>query len=94
MKLRLDIQLSGGEGGPINRFDSATFVCMSQARTWSSNVICRGSLLYSVKMRFVDIGGIDNHHCLNFLFTIAIDEALFLIIIWTHLPSYLPRNAV
>jgi hypothetical protein len=27
---------------PINRFNPATFVCLSQARTWISNVICRG----------------------------------------------------
>jgi len=30
---------------PINRFNTATFVCLSQTRTWISNVICR-SLFY------------------------------------------------
>ena len=39
--LPLEIQLSRGEGwDPINRFNSATFLCLSQARTWISNVIC------------------------------------------------------
>jgi hypothetical protein len=39
--LPLEIQLSRGEGwDPINRFNPATFLCLSQARTWISNVIC------------------------------------------------------
>jgi len=43
-------------------------------RTWISNIICHG--LFCVQLRwevivcFVDIGGIDNYHSLNFLFII------------------------
>ena len=36
----LEIQLSSGEGwNPINLVNSVTFLCLSQARTWISNVI-------------------------------------------------------
>ena len=34
--------------GPINRFSSATFVCMSQAKTWVSNTIYHGLIVCSV----------------------------------------------
>jgi len=38
--LSLEIYLARADGwDPINRFNSATFVCLSQARTWISNVI-------------------------------------------------------
>jgi hypothetical protein len=50
-------------------------LCLSQARTWISNVICHGllcvqwvQLRWEVIVCLVDIGGIDDHHCLNFLF--------------------------
>jgi hypothetical protein len=33
---------------PINRFHPFTFLCLSQARAWISNVICCGLLLCSV----------------------------------------------
>ena len=47
---RVGIQLSRGEGwDPINWYNPATFLCLSQARTWISNVICRS--VSSVKMR-------------------------------------------
>ena len=53
--LPLEIQLSRGEGwNPINWFNPTTYVCLSQAGTWISNVICRGLFLcslISVKMR-------------------------------------------
>jgi len=29
-------------GDPINQFNPATFLKLSQSRTWISNVICRG----------------------------------------------------
>jgi hypothetical protein len=39
----LEIQLSRGEGlDPVNQFNPATFLFLSQARTWISNVICSG----------------------------------------------------
>ena len=72
---RVEIQLSRGEGwDPINRFNPATLLCLSQ--TWISNVICGGLFMFSefrweVILRFVDIGEIDDHHCLNFLFIIV-----------------------
>jgi len=47
--LSLEIQLSRrGELEPINRFSSATFVCMSQAKTWVSNTIYHGLFVCSV----------------------------------------------
>jgi hypothetical protein len=41
--------------------------------TWIPNVICRGLFVFSelrwkVIIRFVYIGEISDHHCLNFLF--------------------------
>ena len=47
-----------------------TFWCLSQARTWISNVIYCGFLfcIQWVKVRFIDIDGIADHHCLNSLF--------------------------
>ena len=40
--LLLEIQLSWGESWvPINGFNLAICMCLSQARTWISNVICR-----------------------------------------------------
>jgi len=72
--LSLDIQLSRGEAwDPINRFNTAAFLCLSQAMTWIFNVILRDPFVFSelkwgVIVRFVDIGGIVDHHCLNFLF--------------------------
>ena len=67
-----------GKRGPINRFHPATFVCLSQAWTWISSVICRGifcvqwvQLSWEVINGFVDIGGIDDHHCLYVIFITA-----------------------
>jgi hypothetical protein len=34
--------------GPINLFHPTTFLCLSQARTWISNVICCGIFLFSM----------------------------------------------
>ena len=61
-------------GIPFYQFNPATCLCLSQARTWIS-IICRGLFCVQwVQLRreaivcFVDIGGIDDHHCLKFLF--------------------------
>jgi len=44
--LTLEIHLSREEGwDTINRFNPATFLCLSHARTWISNVICRDHFL-------------------------------------------------
>ena len=57
-------------------FNTATFVCLSHARTWISNVICHGifvvfhGLRWEEVVRFVDIGEIVDHYCLNFHFII------------------------
>jgi hypothetical protein len=37
--LPLEIQLSRGGWDPINRFNTATCLCLSQDRTWISNVM-------------------------------------------------------
>ena len=60
-------------GIPLISLTPPHFVCLSQARTWISNVICGGLFVLSkwrreMIVRFVDIGGIVDHHCLNFLF--------------------------
>jgi hypothetical protein len=60
--LPLEIQLTRGEGwDPNNRSNLAISLCLSQA------ILCSVS---SVRMivRFVYIGGIDDHDCLNILF--------------------------
>jgi hypothetical protein len=58
-------------------YPSPTLLCLSQAGTWMSNVICRVFLLmfsewkWKVILRFtfVDICGIDDFHCLNIVFS-------------------------
>ena len=49
-------------------------LCASQSRTWISNVnvvvFFSVQLRWQVIVRFVDIGEIDDHLCLNFLFII------------------------
>jgi hypothetical protein len=59
----------------INRLNSTTFLCLSQARTWISNVICCCSpffafseLRWEVIVCFVNIGGIVDYHYLYSLF--------------------------
>ena len=65
----------------INQFNPATFMCLSQARTWISKVISHG--LFCVQWfevrgdcGFVDIGGNIYHHCLSSLFIIYIIKQL------------------
>ena len=58
---------------PINRFNPATFWCLSQDRIWISNAICRGLFVFNclrwkVVIHFVNIDGIVDHHRLNFVF--------------------------
>ena len=57
----------------INLFN-VTFVCLFHVRSWIFNVMSWSfcvQLRWEVIVRFVDIGEIDDHHCLNFLFIIA-----------------------
>ena len=68
----MDIQLSRrGVGNPVN---GLTPPFLSQARTWLCNVICHCPYFMLIELRwevtawFIDIVGIDDHHCLNFLF--------------------------
>ena len=76
------IQLSRLEGWEhINLCNHNIYVFLFQARTWIPNVICGGSfvrvrvrvrvyvfrhLRWEVIVPFVDIGGIVDHHCLNY----------------------------
>ena len=67
---------------PINQFNPATFLCLSQARNWNPNVICcrpfflclvkmRGFCWYTVLLQDVeDYGGIYDNDCSNILFII------------------------
>ena len=51
------VQLSRGKGCyPINQFKPTTCVCLSQARTWISNVICK---------YFVNVGHAIIHYLLK-----------------------------
>ena len=67
-------------GDHMGRFDcilvssTPTLLCMFQARTWISNIICYGFFIFNFQdetffFDFVDIGGILDHHCLHFLFS-------------------------
>jgi hypothetical protein len=88
--MQLEIQLSREEGWDlINWFNPTICLCLSQARICISNVICRGlfcvqwlQLRWKVIVGFVDIGGIDDHHCLNFLFIIYTK-----FILWNRIPN-------
>jgi len=40
-----DLIIKRGGWGPINRFNAASFLCLSQVRTWISNIIYCGLLL-------------------------------------------------
>ena len=65
--LPLEIQLSRGEDwDSINRFIPAIFSCLFQARTLISDM--SWFFFRAVIVHFVDIGGIDVRHYLNFLF--------------------------
>ena len=60
--------LRGDNRYPIKQFNSATCLCLSQARTWISNHTCRGLFVLSdwrweMTVRFV--GEIVDHHWLN-----------------------------
>ena len=70
------IEMGGSRS--INRFNPATFLCLSQTRNWIFNYICRD--LFCVfselrrEVRFVDTGGIIDHHCLNILFITILNQ--------------------
>jgi hypothetical protein len=67
---------------PINQFNPTTFLCLSQTRTWISNVVVFfmfNILRQEVVVRFVDIDGIVDHHCLNFLFIIFLCGVVFIL---------------
>jgi hypothetical protein len=77
--IKMYIQRSRGGWDHINRFIPATFMCRFQASTLISNVNISWSFLCSVSrdddevfVCFIDIGGIVDHHLLNFLFIIKI----------------------
>ena len=58
----------------IKKFNSATCLCLSQTRIWISSVIYHGHFgiqCVQLIVRFVDTGGIDDYHCLNFILMIS-----------------------
>ena len=78
---RYPIIKRGGRLDPINRLNTASFLCLSQARHWISNIICRGvscvqwvQLKLQVIVLYVVIGGIDYHHSLICLFIILLSS--------------------
>jgi len=71
--LRSNYREAGGFEILLNRFNPATFMCLSQGRTSMFNLIFRGlcmfrELRWEVIIRFVDISGIVDHYCLHFFF--------------------------
>ena len=58
----------------INQFNTKTFSCQFQTRSWISNIICHDLLLVFKCFRWelfvssVDFGRIVDHHCLNLTF--------------------------
>jgi hypothetical protein len=57
----------GRLGIPLNRFNPPHFcACPKQGPGFPTSHVM--VFLCSVIVHFVDIGGIDDHHCLNFLF--------------------------
>ena len=77
--LQLEIQLSKGEGGdPIKWYNPPTIcTCHKPGPGFLTSYIIVTSLFFmfnvlrsEVNACFVDIGGIVDHHCLNFLFII------------------------
>ena len=65
---------------------SGHFLCLSHDWTWISDVICLqclgpffvlSELRWVVTVHFVDIGGIIDRHCLNFLFIIIRGDCSF-----------------
>ena len=80
---------------PLTGLTPPQFLCLSQARTWISNVICHGLFMFSelrqeVFVRFVDIGGIGDHHCLNFLIITLAYNFIFVGLWFTSHFSNLP----
>ena len=82
--LPLEIQMSKVMGyDPINQFNPATIFCLCHARTWIVNDKCNvvisfviNDLRYAMVERFVDIGAIVDHHCLNFVFVTVIIQII------------------
>jgi hypothetical protein len=82
--LHLGIKLSRGRGWRISRFNPATLVCLSHARTCIAFDICCGlfmfsDLMWDVIVRFVDDGGIVQHPVEKYVVTFGqmIDEKLY-----------------
>ena len=70
--MQLEFQLSKGENLElIDRFYPATLLCLSQARTWISNSICRCPFYMFNELRWEVID-----HCLNFLFIIIFSNMI------------------
>ena len=83
----LEAQLSRGGWDPIHLFNPATCLCLSQARTWISNIICPGlvcvhwvQLGWEVIAYFIQMGESGDHHLFNFIFIIY-DLLTYLLII-------------
>ena len=66
--LSLEIQLSRGGWNPIKWLNPPYFLCLSQYKSWISNVLIRSrSWGDRWLFAFVDIGGIADPHYLDFL---------------------------
>jgi len=81
-KTLIDIQLLRGEvWDPINLFNPATLLYLSKSKlgfpmSYVGVLIVFIELRWKISVPFVDIGGIVDHHCLNFLFIMDIDSCL------------------
>ena len=92
--MELEIQLSRGEGCyPLNRFNPTTIVVSVSGQNLDFQ--CHGVFVFSelrweVIVRFVDIGGIDDHHCLNCLIITLAYNFIFVGLWFTSHFSNLP----
>ena len=71
-RLRSSYQ-EGSVGIPITCFNTPQFCACPMPRSWfptSHVMVFCVQLRWKMIVHFVDIGGIDYHHCLNFLFII------------------------
>jgi len=86
--------------GLIYRFNSATFLCLSQTMVWIFKVLCRWffcvcSMGYGDRWLVfvvVDIGGIDEHHCFHNCSSYILKWGFVLAVIQTYFFPYMQKK--
>jgi hypothetical protein len=86
----MEIQLLRGESwDPINLFNLATFLCLSQAGIWISNIICHGLFCAQwVQLRWEVIVQMSNFSAISWREQIIFDDVKMMSsLYWTNTPS-------